>query len=107
MKAQKNSKVYWSLLKNFLNNKKIPIIPLLFYKNRFITDFQEKVKLFKFFFSKQCCIIPDNSSLLLISTILLTIAYLQLHFQPKILEKSFQILIQTKPMNMITQVSAC
>ena len=63
MKAQKNSKVYWSLLKNFLNNKKIRIIPLLFYKNRFITDFQEKVKLFKFFFSKQCCIIPNNSSL--------------------------------------------
>ena len=63
MKAQKNSKVYWSLLKNFLNNKKIRMIPLLFYKNRFITDFQEKVKLFKFFFSKQCCIIPNNSSL--------------------------------------------
>ena len=63
MKAQKNSKVYWSLLKNFLNNKKIRIIPLLFYKNRFITDFQEKFKLFKFFFSKQCCIIPNHSSL--------------------------------------------
>ena len=35
-----NSKVYWSLLKMFLNNKKIGIIPLLFYKNRFIADFK-------------------------------------------------------------------
>ena len=32
MKAQKNSKVYWSLLKSFLNDKKVPIIPLLAYK---------------------------------------------------------------------------
>ena len=40
--TQKNSKVYWSLLKIFLDNKKIPIIPPPFYKNRFITDFKEK-----------------------------------------------------------------
>ena len=28
--TQKNSKVYWSLLRIFLNDKKIPIIPLCF-----------------------------------------------------------------------------
>ena len=47
--TQKNSKVYWSLLKVFLNNKKIPIIPPLSYENRFITDFKQKAKLFNFF----------------------------------------------------------
>ena len=35
----------------FLNNKKIPLILPLYYDNRFITDFKEKVELF---FSKQC-----------------------------------------------------
>ena len=44
--TQKNSKVYWSLLKIFLNYKKIPIIPPLFYENSFITDFKEKAQLF-------------------------------------------------------------
>ena len=63
MNAPKNSKVYWSLLKIFLNSKKIPIIPPLFYENRFITDFKEKVQLFNVSFSKQCFLIPNNSSL--------------------------------------------
>ena len=62
LNTQKNSKIYWSLLKNFLTNKKIPIIPPMFYENRFITDFKEKAQLFNFF-SKQCSLIPNNSSL--------------------------------------------
>ena len=41
MNTPKNSKVYW-YLKIFLNSKKIPIIPPLFYENSFITDFKEK-----------------------------------------------------------------
>ena len=61
--TQNNSKVYWSLLKIFLNNKKIPIKPPLFYKNRFITDIKEKAELFSFIFSKQCSLTPNNSSL--------------------------------------------
>ena len=62
--TQKNFKVYWSLLKIFLNNKKISIIPPLFHENRFITDFREKKKqLFNISFSKQCSLIPNNSSL--------------------------------------------
>ena len=61
--TQKNSKVYWSLLKMFLNNKKIPIMSPLFYENCFITDFKEKAQLFNFFFFKQCSFIPNNSSL--------------------------------------------
>ena len=63
MNTQKNSKVYWSLLIFFLNNKKIPIIPPLFHENHFITDFKEKAQLFNIFFSKQCSLIPNNRPL--------------------------------------------
>ena len=101
--TQKNFKVYWSLLKIFLNNKKIPIIPPLFHENRFITDFTEKKNNFLIF------TLPNNAPLfliialfLLMLTILLTNVYLQVHFQPEILEKSFKILIQTKSMDMIS-----
>ena len=43
--AEKSSKAYWSILKSFLNNKKIPLIPPLFYENCFITNFKEKIEL--------------------------------------------------------------
>ena len=42
-------KAYWSILKIFLNNKKPPIIPPLFYENRFVTDFKKKAELFNSF----------------------------------------------------------
>ena len=35
-------KTYWSILKTFLNNKKIPCIPPLFHENKFIADFKKK-----------------------------------------------------------------
>ena len=60
---QRNSKAYWSLLKCFLNNKKIPLIPPLFHENKFVTNFLEKAKLFKSFFSKQCSLINNGSTL--------------------------------------------
>ena len=43
-----------SVLKPFLNNKKIPCIPLLLHDNKFITNFKEKVEIFNNFFAKQC-----------------------------------------------------
>ena len=39
--TQKNSKGYWSLLKIFLNNNKIPLITPLFHQNCFVKDFKE------------------------------------------------------------------
>ena len=50
--TQKSTQTYWSLLKIFLNNKKIRLIPPLFHENRFVvTDFKEKAELFNSFFS--------------------------------------------------------
>ena len=37
-----NPKCYWSILKSFLNNKKIPCIPPLILNNQFIVDFKRK-----------------------------------------------------------------
>ena len=69
--TNKTSKCYWSLLKIFLNKKKIPLIPPLFHSNhrystvinRFISDFKQKAKLFNDFFSNQCSLINNNSKL--------------------------------------------
>ena len=59
----RNSKPYWSLLKCFLNNKKIPLIPPLFHENKFVTNFLEKADLFNSFFSKHCSLINNASTL--------------------------------------------
>ena len=72
---------------------KIPIIPQLFYKNCFITYFKEKVT----FFSKQCSLIRNNSSLPAdVNYITDKHLYLPLHFQPKVLEKIIQNLDSNK-----------
>ena len=41
--TQKSSKAYWPLLKRFLNNKKILLIPSIFHDNEFLTDFKKKL----------------------------------------------------------------
>ena len=61
--TRKSPKTSWSLLKLFLNNKKIPIILPLFHENKFVTHFKEKTELFNAFFAKQCSLIDTNSSL--------------------------------------------
>ena len=106
MNTQKNYKVYWSLLKIFLKNKKIPIIPALFNENLFITDFKEKAQHLIFSFLNNAPLFLIIALFQLMLAILLTNAYLQLHFQPDILEKLFKIFIQRKPMGTITYVSA-
>ena len=61
--TQRSSKAYWSLLKIFLNNKKIPIIPPLYHKNEFVIDFKKKAELFNSFFADQCSLINNSSEL--------------------------------------------
>ena len=54
-------KTYWSILKTFLNNKKISCIPPLFHENKFITNFKEKAELFNHFFLNHCSLLSNNS----------------------------------------------
>ena len=56
-------KIYWSIIKKFLNSNKFPIIPPLFHCNQFITDFQEKATLFNNFFVSQCTVLDTGSDL--------------------------------------------
>ena len=58
-----SSKTYWSILKIFVNGKKILIIPPLLLNDNFITNFLEKANLFNEFFSKQCQPLQNNSTL--------------------------------------------
>ena len=58
-----STKAYWSVLKSFLNNKKIPCIPPLLYQNRYITKYKNKAKLFNNFFAKQSSLISNSSVL--------------------------------------------
>ena len=58
-----SQKTYWSILKTFLNNKKIHCIPSLFHENKLITDFKEKAELFNHFFVNQCSLLSNNSDL--------------------------------------------
>ena len=55
--------MYWALLKFFLNNRKIPVIPPLFHNNKFFTDFKVEAELFNSFFPKQCSLIKNDSKL--------------------------------------------
>ena len=58
-----SSKTYWSLLKTFVNGKKVRIIPPRLVNDKFFSNFLEKVNLFNEFFSKQCQPLQNNSTL--------------------------------------------
>ena len=51
-------KAYWSILKTFLNNKKLPCIPPIYHNNNYIT--KEKAH---DFFAKQCTPVENSSKL--------------------------------------------
>ena len=61
--AETSSKAYWSILKSFVNDKKIPIISPLYHNGNFITDFRQKAELFNSFFAEQCSILLNSSKL--------------------------------------------
>ena len=60
---QKSSKAFYSLLKSFPNNKKIPVIPSILHNTAFVTDFKKKAKLFNSYLASQCTLINNNSTL--------------------------------------------
>ena len=62
VKQKSNPKTYWSVLKRFLNNKKLPCILSLFHENKLVTDFREKAEIFNSYFAKQCSLINNLDS---------------------------------------------
>ena len=59
-----NTECSWSLLKTFLNSKKIPCIPPLYHDDKFVCDFKEKSVIFNNYFAQQCSVINSNSTVL-------------------------------------------
>ena len=57
------AKTYWSILKTFYNDKKIPIIPPLLIDNKFVTDIKSKADIFNKFFADQCTPLRNGSVL--------------------------------------------
>ena len=53
----------WSLLKTFLNNKKIPLTPPLYHQGDFVTSFKQKAELFISFFGRNFSLIQNDSKL--------------------------------------------
>ena len=63
-------KTYWSILKSFYDDKKIPLIPPILVNNNFITDIKTKANIFNKFFVEQCT--KNNNSVLPINQMFLT-----------------------------------
>ena len=58
-----SAKTYWSILKSFYNDSKIPLIPPLLVNNKIVSDFTEKANIFNDFFATQCTPLSNNSVL--------------------------------------------
>ena len=61
---QASQKSYWSILKTFLNDKKISCIPPLLYQDKLNIDFKGKAEIFNNFFADQCFILRKKNELL-------------------------------------------
>ena len=57
------AKTYWSILKTFYNDKKIPLIPPLLIDYKFVTDAQSKGNISNKFFADQCTALKNDSVL--------------------------------------------
>ena len=57
-------KCYWSLIKTLPNEKKIPCVPPVYDNNRYVTFFKEKCQFFISYFSQQCALLKNISTLL-------------------------------------------
>ena len=57
------AKAYWSILKTFYNGKKIPLIPPLLVRDKFVTDMKTKAVFFNNFFAEECTPWKNDSKL--------------------------------------------
>ena len=61
-----SAKTYWSILKSFYNDTKVPLTPPLLVNNKIVSDFTKKANLFNGFFAVQCtaltnsCVLPST-----------------------------------------------
>ena len=58
-----SAKTYWSILKPFYNDTKVPLIPSLLVNNKIVSDFTKKANLFNDFFFTQCTPLTNSSVL--------------------------------------------
>ena len=56
-------KSYWKIINRVMNKCRAPRIPPILFNNLFVLDCKEKAKLFNDFFSKQCKLISNSSTL--------------------------------------------
>ena len=56
-------KTYWSILKSFYNDTKVPLIPPLLVNDKIVSDFTKKAYLFNDFFAAQCKPLTNSSVL--------------------------------------------
>ena len=57
------AKTYWSILKSFYNDGKVPLIPPRLIDDKFVTDIQKKTNIFNKFFADQCQPLNNASDL--------------------------------------------
>ena len=57
------AKTYWSILKTFYNDKKIPLIPPLLVDDKHVTDIKTKANIFNEYFAEQCTLLKNKSVL--------------------------------------------
>ena len=50
-------------MKTLLKGKKVPCVLTVYDNNRYVTDFKEKCQFFNSFFSEQCTLLKNNSTL--------------------------------------------
>ena len=63
LNVQRNSKLYWPILKTFLNNKKVRTAATLFRENEFVPAFKKKAEIFNSFFAEQYSLQSNESKL--------------------------------------------
>ena len=79
--SKASCKTYWSILKTFYNNKKMPLIPPLLIGNKSVSDFREKANHFNKYFASICTTIDKNSCLPISVDLIPKSFSLSFHFQ--------------------------
>ena len=86
-----SAKTYWSILKFFYNDSKIPLIPPLLVNNKIVLNFTKKANIFNDFFATQLTPLSNNS-----------VYYLQ-QFLSKLSQDYFLLILKKKIFSIISK----